>query len=84
MNMKMKFHENVFKSFQERERTRFCNRPTEGQIDRQKVQFLASASRLMMLYTSIKFHENILNGFHVERTRNDHRKISKGNNSKNI
>ena len=33
----------------------------------------------------MKFHENILNGFQViERTRNDHCKISKGNNSKQV
>ena len=39
----------------------------------------------MMLYMSMKFHENILNGFQVlERTRIYHRQISKGNNSKTI
>ena len=38
---------------------------------------------LLMLYISIKFHENILNGFpFIEPIRNS--QISKGNNSKNI
>ena len=36
-----------------------------------------------MLYISVKFHENVLNGFQViERTRNDHCQLSNGNNSK--
>ena len=52
---------------------------------RQELQFLFSAHRLMMLYISIKFYENILNGFAViERTRNYHCRISKGSNSKTI
>ena len=39
----------------------------------------------MMLYISMKFHENILKGFQViERTRNDHCEISKGNNYKTV
>ena len=39
----------------------------------------------MMLYISIKFHENILKGFQsIERTRNDQCQISKGNNYKAI
>ena len=39
----------------------------------------------MMLYISMKFHENVLNCFRVtERTRNYHCRISKGNNSKTI
>ena len=38
----------------------------------------------MMLYISMKFRENILNGFQaIERTQNGHCQISKGNNSKN-
>ena len=32
---------------------------------RQELQFLWSAHGLMMLYISVKFHENILNGFQV-------------------
>ena len=50
---------------------------------RQELQFLWSACRLIMLYISMKFHKNILNGFQViERNRNGHCSISKGNNSK--
>ena len=30
---------------------------------RQELEFLYSACHLMMLYISMKFHENILNGF---------------------
>ena len=37
----------------------------------------------MMLHISMKFHENILNGFQaIERAQNYHCPISKGNNSK--
>ena len=32
---------------------------------RQELRFLCSAPRLMMLYISMKFHDNILNGFQV-------------------
>ena len=39
----------------------------------------------MMLYISIKFHENVLNSFQfIEWTRDDHCQISKGNNSKTV
>ena len=52
---------------------------------RQELRFLCSACRLMMLYISMKFQENILNGFQViEQTQNYQCRISKGNNSKNI
>ena len=65
----MKFQENIFKGFQDIERTQLCDRPTDGQMDRQELRFLSSSRRLMMLYISIKFHENVLNGFQViERT----------------
>ena len=38
---------------------------------RQVLLFLCSAHHLIMLYISMKFHENILNGFQViERTQN--------------
>ena len=50
---------------------------------RQELRFLCSARRLMILYVSMQFHENIINGFQVtERTKNYHCRISKGNNSK--
>ena len=36
----------------------------------QEIWFVSSEPRLMMFYTSTKFHENILNGFQViERTK---------------
>ena len=39
----------------------------------------------MMLYISMKFHENILKGFQViEWTQNDHCQSSKGNNYKTV
>ena len=48
-------------------------------------RFLCSAHRLIMLYNSMKFHENILKGFQViERTQSNHFQISKGNNYKTI
>ena len=51
----------------------------------QELQFLCSAYCLMMLYISLKFHENILKGFQViEGTWNDHCQISKGNNYKTV
>ena len=52
---------------------------------RQELRFLWLAHCLSMLYVSMKFHENVLNRFQViDRTRNDHCQISKGNNSKNV
>ena len=52
---------------------------------RQELRFLYGAHRLMMLYISMKFHENILKDFQVkERTQSDHCQISKGNNYKTI
>ena len=40
---------------------------------------------MVMLYISRKLHENILKGFQViDRTRNDHCQILKGNNYKTI
>ena len=81
----VKFHENLFKGFQDTEQTRFCDRPMDRQMDRQELWFLSSAYCLMMLYISLKFHENVSNGFQViERTWNDHCQISKGNISKNV
>ena len=52
---------------------------------RQELWFLCFACHLMMLYISMMFHDNILNGFQViEGTQNYHSPISKGNNSKNV
>ena len=84
----IKFHENILKSFQIIERTRndHC-RISKGNnyktVD--ELWFFCSACRLMMLYVSMKFHENILKGFQViERTRNDQCQISKGKNYKTV
>ena len=53
-------------------------RPITTKLYRQELWFLCSAGYLMMLYISMKFHENISNGFQVtERTQNDHCQISK-------
>ena len=39
----------------------------------------------MLLYISMKFHDNILKGFQViERSQNDQCQISKGNNYKTV
>ena len=51
----MKFHENIFDGFQDIELTRVCDRPTDGQMERQKLHFLLSAYRLIMIYTSMNF-----------------------------
>ena len=52
-------------------------------MDIQELQILSSACPLMMLYISMKFHENVLNSFQViEETKSDHCQITKGNNSK--
>ena len=50
---------------------------------RQELQFLCCAYCLMILYISMKFHENIFKCFQViELTRNNHCQISMGNNHK--
>ena len=63
----MKFHENILKGFQVIERTRndHCqiSKGNNYKIYRQELRFLCSAPCLMMLYISMKFHENILKGF---------------------
>ena len=58
---------------------------TKKKTYRQELRFLSSVCSLMMLYNSMKFHENILKGFQViDRTRNDHCQISKENNYKTV
>ena len=63
----MKFHENMLKGFQVIERTLNDNcqisKGNNYTMYRQELQFLFSAHCLMMLYISMKFHENILKGF---------------------
>ena len=52
-------------------------------VYKQELWLLCCARRRVMLYISMKIHENILNGFQViERTRIYHCRNSKGNNSK--
>ena len=36
----------ISNGFQDKERTQFCDRPTDGKIDRQELRFLSSARRL--------------------------------------
>ena len=85
----MKFHENILNDFQVILRTKNYNcRISKGEklqkcIEIRGIVFLCSARRLMMFYISMKFHENILNGFQIiEKTQNYHCRISKGNKSK--
>ena len=68
------FHENLFNGFQVTERTRIYHcefqRGIAPKLHGHELRFLCSARRLMMLYISVKFHENILISFQViERTR---------------
>ena len=83
----IKIHENILNGFAVTERTRnyHCivefEREVSLKLYRQELRFLCSESCLMMFNISIKFHENILNGFQViELRRNEHCQISKGNN----
>ena len=88
----MTFHENILNGFRVLKRTQ--NNPLSNfkgeklknyNVYRQELEFLCSAHCLMMLYISIKSHENILKGFQVmERTRIYHCRISKCNNSKTV
>ena len=50
-----------------------------SKLYRQKLQFLCSSHCLMVLYISMKLHDNILKSFLVtERTQNYHSVIFKG------
>ena len=65
----MKFHENILNNFQviEWARNDHCQ-ISKGNNSKNvdKLWFLWCAHCLMMLYISMKFHENILNGFHMK------------------
>ena len=65
----MKCHENILKGFQVIEWTQndHCQfqRGITTKLYRQEFRFLCSARRLMMLYISMKFHDNILIVFEV-------------------
>ena len=93
----MKFHEDILKGYKVIERTRFCHRNATYKVQRDITQKYISKSygscalhrRPILINISIKFHEDILNGFKViERSRFCHRNCylqsSKAHNSKNI
>ena len=72
----MKFHENILNAFlsyrvdTKLQLSNFKGRITQ-KMYRQELRFLCSAPCLMMLYISLKFHENILISFQViELTQN--------------
>ena len=82
----VKFHENILKGFLliKRQRNYHCKISKENDFKNMhaKVTFLVSACCLMMFYISLKFHENLLNGFlFIEQTRNYSCQNSKGNNA---
>ena len=65
----MKFHENILNSFQVIEQTQKYNcqisKGEELKKCTDELWFLCSACHLMMLSITIKFNENVLNGFQV-------------------
>ena len=81
LNSGLKFHEAVLKGFKAIERSGFCHRTATYKVQRditknlhiQELRFLRSARRPMSINISMKFHEDILNEFVIERTRFCHR-----------
>ena len=78
INIPMKFHEDILNGLKVIERTQFCHRNCNIQSSKRhsfkniypRVMFLRSLRCLMLVNISMKFHEDILNGFPVtERTR---------------
>ena len=79
VNISMKFHEDILNALKVIERTQFCHRNSYLQSSKghnskniyPRVMVLApSARRLMLVNISMKFLEDILNGFQVtERIR---------------
>ena len=78
VNISMKSHEDtgILNGLKVIERTQYCHRNCYLQVQRgitlyiQELWFLRSARRLMLVNISVKFHEDILNGFQVtERDR---------------
>ena len=63
----MKFHENILKGFQVKSGHEMTfvkfQKGIITKLYRQELWFLCSACRLMMLYISMKFHDNILERF---------------------
>ena len=73
LNICMKFHEDIFKGFKVIEQTQFCHRNCYIQSSKvynlkntcPRVMVLCSARYLKLVHISMKFHEDILNGFKV-------------------
>ena len=73
VNISMTFHEDILNDLKVIERTQFCHRncylqSSKGHNSKKYIQalwFLHSARRLMLINISMKFHEDILNGFQV-------------------
>ena len=67
LNISTKFHENILNGIQVIERTQNCHcqisKGNNSKMYRQEKQFWWSARHLIILYKSMQFHENILNGF---------------------
>ena len=69
----MKFHEDILNGLKVLERTQFCRRncylqSSKGHNSEKNIQelwFLRSACFLMLVNMSMKFHEDISNGFQI-------------------
>ena len=72
VNISLKFHEDILNGLKVIERTQFCHRNCYIQmgitlkIYIQELWFVRSARRLMLVNISMKFHEDILNGFELQ------------------
>ena len=70
-NTCMKFYEDILNGFKVIERTRFCHRncylqslcPITQKIHIQELRFLRAARCPKLVNISMRFHEDILNGF---------------------
>ena len=92
----VKFHQNIWNSFQLIERTLIhgrngyfqCSKGNNSKVGKAELQFMCSAHHLIVLYICVKFCEKISNDFTelTERTgvhgRNGYVHCSKGKNSK--
>ena len=73
LNICMKFHDSILNNFNVIERTSSCHRNCYLQgsrIHKQELWFLRSARRPIELNICMKFHEDILNVFKLERGHN--------------
>ena len=72
-NISLKFHEDILNGLTVIKRTQFCHKNCylqslkgyNSKIYTQELWFLCSARCLMLVNTSMKFHEDILDGFQV-------------------